>query len=88
MAEKNNMPETGKAPDKKNRFGFRFVWSLFMVFAYVGISYLVLFTPYLIRYNAENNPANDQNIVIRLILGIVLFVYGLFRGYRFYREWK
>lgn len=70
----------------ENKFNFRFIWAVFMVLAYVGVSYLVLFTPVLIRYNAETNTsANDQNLVIRIILGIVLFVYGIFRGYRLWK---
>lgn len=57
-----------------------------MVFAYIGIAYLVVFTPVLIRYNDTNNDSsNDQNLIIRLALGATLFIYGIFRGYRLWK---
>ncbi len=65
---------------------FQFIWGILMVIAYIGIAYLVVFTPLLIRYNGiDNSPSNDQNFIIRIVLGIVLFVYGLFRGYRMWK---
>jgi len=64
----------------------RLVWGIVMTITYIGISYLVVFTPVLIRYNRTNNsPSNDENFVFRIILGVVLFVYGMFRGYRIWK---
>lgn len=71
---------------KKENSSFKFAWGIFMVIAYVGIAYLVVFTPVLIRYNAEANTSdNDENFVARIILGVVLLAYGLFRGYRIWK---
>ncbi|GAB6012341.1 hypothetical protein [Viscerimonas tarda] len=65
---------------------FRFIWGAFMAVAYIGIAYLVVFTPVLIRYNAnDNKSANDEYFIVRIILGLVLFAYGLFRGYRIWK---
>lgn len=85
MGEMENKAPKGENETAGRKFGLRFVWGLFMVFAYIGIAYLVFFTPVLLRYNAENDPANDQNLVARIFLGSVLLVYGVFRGYRFYK---
>jgi len=72
--------------ENNNKISFKFVWGILMVIAYLGISYLVVFTPVLIRYNArDNNPSNDENFIFRIILGIVLLAYGLFRGYRIWK---
>lgn len=72
--------------DNKNSSSFKFAWGIFMVIAYLGIAYLVVFTPVLIRYNATTNTSeNDENIVVRIVLGIILLVYGLFRGYRIWK---
>lgn len=69
-----------------NKSSFKLVWGILMVIAYIGIAYLVVFTPVLIRYNDTTNTSdNDHNFVIRIILGIVLFAYGIFRGYRIWR---
>lgn len=74
---------------KKNMLSFKLLWSALMVVAYLGISYLVMFTPLLIRYNStNNNPADDQNKLVRIILAIVLFVYGILRGYRLWKSLK
>lgn len=65
---------------------FRFVWSICMIVVYIGIAYLVVFTPVLIRYNSmDNSPAHDENFLARIALGIVLFAYGIFRGYRIWK---
>jgi len=72
--------------DNKDNSSFKFAWGIFMVIAYLGIAYLVVFTPVLIAYNKTTNlPDNDENFVVRIILGIILLVYGLFRGYRIWR---
>jgi len=69
-----------------NKPSFKLIWGIFMALAYVGIAYLVVFTPVLIRYNdSTNTSANDQNFVVRIILGSILFIYGIFRGYRIWK---
>jgi hypothetical protein len=57
-----------------------------MSLAYVGIAYLVLFTPVLIRYNEANDKANDKNLLIRAIFGVIMLAYGIMRGYRTYKS--
>ncbi|MFR9166484.1 MAG: hypothetical protein ACLVKO_09820 [Dysgonomonas sp.] len=69
-----------------NKNSFQLVWGILMVVAYIGIAYLVVFTPVLIRYNdTTNTSSNDENFVVRIVLGVVLFVYGVFRGYRMWK---
>lgn len=70
----------------EKKTNFRLIWGIIMVIAYLGIAYLVVFTPVLIRYNSDaNTSANDENFIVRITLGIILFVYGLFRGYRIWK---
>lgn len=57
-----------------------------MSLAYVGIAYLVLFTPVLIRYNENNDKENDKNLLIRIIFGVIMLAYGVMRGYRVYKS--
>lgn len=57
-----------------------------MSLAYVGIAYLVLFTPMLIRYNETNDKENDKNLLIRIIFGVIMLAYGIIRGYRTYKS--
>jgi len=73
---------------KKDNSSFKFAFGIFMVIAYLGIAYLVVFTPVLIRYNSDdiyNTSNNDENFVARIILGTVLLIYGIFRGYRMWK---
>ena len=67
---------------------FRIIWGVFMAVAYIGIAYLVVFTPLLIRYNAANDPGYDQYKIIRIIFGTVLLIYGIYRGYRIWKNNK
>lgn len=69
--------------DKKTNF--RFIFGIFMVLAYLGISYLVVFTPVLIQQSGAGTLPNDENFIVRIVLGIVLLAYGLFRGYRIWK---
>ncbi|NDW17949.1 hypothetical protein D0T53_03330 [Dysgonomonas sp. 216] len=72
--------------DEDSKISFKLIWGILMVIAYLGIAYLVVFTPMLIRYNArDNQPTNDENFVLRIVLGIILLAYGLFRGYRIWK---
>ena len=70
------------------KISFRIVWGILMALAYIGIAYLVFFTPVLIPYNETNDPSNDTHLVIRLLFGSVVFVYGLVRGYKIFRQVK
>ena len=68
---------------------FRLIWGVLMALAYVGIAYLVVFTPLLIPYNSHNNKASsDEYFIVRIALGVVLFAYGIFRGYRLWKMVK
>ncbi|GHT82654.1 hypothetical protein FACS189467_8030 [Bacteroidia bacterium] len=57
-----------------------------MALTYVGIAYLAVFTPVLIRYNETNDSATDQHLLVRWLFGITVFVYGLVRGHRTYKQ--
>ena len=54
--------------------GGRLVFGIFMVIVYVAVGLLFIFDV----FNIDNN-------VISFIVGIVLCVYGVWRGYRLYR---
>lgn len=69
----------------KDKTEFRTLWGIFMSLVYIGIAYLILFTPLLIRYNETNNPDYDNNATLRIIFAIILCSYGIIRGYR---TWK
>lgn len=71
---------------EKKKPSFRLIWGVFMSLAYVGIAYLVFFTPVLIRYNEANDRENDKNLLIRIIFGVIMLAYGLARGYRTYKS--
>lgn len=73
---------------KSTRGQFSVIWGVVMSLVFIGVAYLIYFTPYLLKYNAINDPEQDQFIVLRTILAIVFFLYGIARGYRTYREWK
>jgi hypothetical protein len=72
----------------QRKIPFRIVWGGLMTLAYIGIAYLALFTPVLIPYNDTNDSATDQHLLMRCLFGVVVFVYGLVRGYRTYRQLK
>lgn len=63
---------------------FKLIWSIVMSLVYLGIAYLVVFTPVLIPYSlrGHNTSANDENFFIRIFLGVILLIYGIYRGYR------
>ncbi|MDR2814283.1 MAG: hypothetical protein LBB79_06485 [Prevotellaceae bacterium] len=71
---------------EKKKPPFRLIWGACMSLAYVGIAYLVLFTPMLIRYNETNDKENDKNLLIRIIFGVIMLAYGIIRGYRTYKS--
>lgn len=71
----------------KNKFSFKDIWSIFMALIYVTISYLVIFTPYLLPYNFQDNlEENDQFKIVRIFLGLAMFAYGIFRAYQTLRK--
>lgn len=57
-----------------------------MFFVYLGIAYFVIFTPLFLPYNFRDNlTENDDFEVVRMILGIGIFAYALFRAYNIWR---
>jgi uncharacterized membrane protein HdeD (DUF308 family) len=70
----------------RKRIPFRIFWSALMTLTYIGIAYLAIFTPAIIRYNDANDPTDDQHFLIRMLFGIMVFVYGIARGYRTYKQ--
>lgn len=68
---------------EKDKSSYKMIWSILMFFIYMAIAYFVLFTPILLPYNYQDNlPENDSFAIVRYILGIAIFAYGIFRGYR------
>jgi hypothetical protein len=60
----------GKKMSPKTIFG------IFMVLFYLCISILMVFTSIF----------EDINIIFRVIMGVLLFTYGVFRAYRAWKE--
>jgi hypothetical protein len=52
------------------------IFGIFMVLFYLCVAILMVFTPIF----------GDINWILRVIMGILLFLYGIFRGIRAWRE--
>lgn len=74
--------------EKKKGISFKTVWNAIMFFAYLAIAYLIIFTPILLPYNYRQNDPNDDFVIPRIVLGVGVTVYALFRGYRLWKEQK
>ncbi|MFT3992882.1 MAG: hypothetical protein QM660_01140 [Dysgonomonas sp.] len=61
---------------RQNRPSFKIIWSICMVFIYLAIAVVFVFAPIF----------SDESWLIRIIMGILLFAYGLFRAYRLWKE--
>lgn len=61
---------------ERNKPSFKFIWGIVMVFFYLCISVLMIFTPVF----------DSVSLFLRIIMGILFFVYGLFRGYRMWKD--
>lgn len=56
----------------------RVFWGIFMTIAYIGIAYMLVFTT--LFENIDHS--------VRVFLAVILFLYGIFRGYRTIRSLK
>ena len=75
--------------EEDNKFSFKQIWSLVMAVIYFAIAYFVIFTPNLLPYNFQDNlKENDQFKIVRVFLGIAMFVYGVFRAYKVFKNIK
>ncbi|PXV68880.1 hypothetical protein CLV62_101146 [Dysgonomonas alginatilytica] len=72
--------------EKKNGITFKFIWNIIMFVIYLGIAYLIAFTPMLLPYNYRANDSHDDFVIPRIVLGVGVAVYALFRGYRLLKE--
>jgi hypothetical protein len=61
---------------KEKKLSPKIIFGIFMVLFYLCISILMVFTPIF----------ENINIIFRIIIGILLFSYGIFRGYRAWKE--
>ena len=52
----------------------KFVWGVFMVTIYFGMALLLIFSEIF-----------DIKLVFRIIIGVLMFIYGIFRGYRIWK---
>ena len=57
----------------------KFVWGIFMVMIYLGMTFLLAFT------NLFNE---NMSFPMRITVGILFFCYTLFRGYRLIKDGK
>lgn len=57
----------------------KFVWGIFMVIIYLGMTFLLVFT------NLFNE---NMSFPMRITVGILFFCYTLFRGYRLIKDSK
>ncbi|MBD8347137.1 hypothetical protein [Dysgonomonas sp. HGC4] len=74
--------------EKKNGITFKLIWNIIMFVIYLGIAYLIAFTPVLLPYNYRGNDPHDDFVIPRIVLGVGVTVYALFRGYRLLKERK
>jgi uncharacterized membrane protein len=63
-----------------DNFNWRFIFGIFIVIAYVAISYMIIFTGAF-----KGGMFSDT---VRIMFGIVVGVYGIFRGYRLWKDQK
>jgi hypothetical protein len=61
-----------------NNFNWRFLLGICIVAAYLSISYMVLFTDVF-----KGGALSDT---IRIVFGVLLGVYGIWRGYRLWKD--
>ena len=57
---------------------FKLVWTATMVFIYLSVAYLLIFTPI---FQKSAIPSG-----IRIALGTIFALYGIMRGYRLWKE--
>ena len=57
----------------------KFVWGIFMVMIYLGMTFLLVFT------NLFNE---NMSFPMRITVGILFFCFTLFRGYRLIKDGK
>lgn len=71
------MEQYGKYGDESKKPGkMALVFGIIMVVIYLGMAYLLLFTPLFDTFSP----------IARYILAAVFLVYGIFRGYRQYKN--
>jgi hypothetical protein len=54
------------------------IFGIFMVLFYLGLAIIMVFTPVF----------ESLNYILRVIMGILLLLYGIFRGIRAWRDLK
>lgn len=70
--------------DKKNRERKRmntvyYIFGIFMILFYVGMAYVMIFSPIFVK---------SISVPIRYGMGVLFFLYGIFRGYRQVKDMK
>lgn len=64
--------------DSNNKFSFKLIWGIVMVCAYLGIAYLLVFSP---LFDNSTMPKS-----IRIAIAVLFSVYGIYRGYRLWKK--
>lgn len=62
--------------NKRSKSPIRKIYGIFMVFFYLCVSILMVFTPIF----------ESVHLGIRIVMGILFFAYGIFRGYRMWKD--
>ncbi|MFV0418302.1 MAG: hypothetical protein ACK5KT_06195 [Dysgonomonas sp.] len=62
--------------NKQSKSPVRKIYGIFMVFFYLCVSILMVFTPIF----------ESVSLAIRIVMGILFFAYGVFRGYRMWKN--
>ncbi len=65
--------------NKKSKFSFKLVWGIVMVCFYLGIAYLLVFSPLF-----KEHSTIPKSVCIAI--AILFSVYGLYRGYRLWKN--
>jgi len=65
--------------DGKNKFSFKMIWGITMVLIYLGIAYLLVFSPLF-----EERSTIPKTI--RIAIAVLFSVYGIYRGYRLWKQ--
>lgn len=61
---------------ENNKPSIKMIYGIFMVFFYLCISILLIFTSIF----------ENVHIAARIAMGVIFFCYGLFRGYRLWKS--
>lgn len=65
---------------RDSKFSFKMVWGIIMVCVYLGMAYLIVFSPLF-------NELSPISKTVRVVIAILFSIYGLYRGYRLWKNY-